>query len=66
MPKFAVMVVYPVYFDVDADNIEDANDRALEECDRWFEQSTVKPIVHDIYEMDEDGNRMDVEYEEMN
>jgi hypothetical protein len=34
MPKFAVMVVYPVYFDVEADNIEDANERALEECGR--------------------------------
>jgi NADPH:quinone reductase-like Zn-dependent oxidoreductase len=64
MPKFAVMVVYPVYFDVEADNIFDANDRALEQCDNWFERSSIKPVVHDIYEMDEDGNRIDEEVSE--
>ncbi len=60
MPKFAVMVVYPIYFDVEADNLDDAKDRAFEECKQWvLDISEVEPVIHDIYEMDENGKRID-------
>lgn len=62
MAKWSACVVYPVYFEVEADSQEDAEERALDEVDRWFDISSIRPVVNSIYAINEDGNPVD-EYE---
>ena len=48
MSKFQVSVVYPLYYEVEADTKEEAKIKALEQADYYLETSSVKPVVQEI------------------
>ena len=51
--RFAVTVIYPVYVTVEADSIEEARGLAIDEADRIFGVSSMDPIIHEIYTVEE-------------
>ena len=51
--RFLVTVSYPVYVTVEADDIEQAEEFAIEEAEHMFDVSSIDPIIHEIYTVDE-------------
>lgn len=49
---YKVTVVYPLYFEVEAENEEEAEEIALEMADDVLAESSVEPLVHEIEELE--------------
>lgn len=50
MKTYKITAVYPLYYEVEAENEKQAERIALEEADYYLNTSSVKPVIHEIVE----------------